>query len=87
MIEDNDVINPEEWTTKELVKHIYRELKKIEEKLTSLESDVSELRDDMKARKAIEQDQTKREVRLVGLTAVVIAALTLFLDFVFGIFK
>lgn len=87
MIEDNDVINPEEWTTKELVKHIYRELKKIEEKLTSLESDVSELKDDMKARKVIEKDQSKREARLIGITAVVIAALTLFLDFIFGIFK
>ena len=87
MSEENDVIHPEEWTTKELVKHIYRELKKIEDKLTNLEQDVSELKDDMKIRKARDEERSKENARLIGITALIVGALSLLIDFIVGFFK
>lgn len=48
----DDTINPEEWTTKELVKHLYRETKLVKKELESINETVKVLEQDKVARDA-----------------------------------
>lgn len=47
----NDTIHPDEWTTKELVKHLYREINEINKEQVRMSNTLRLLEDDMRMRK------------------------------------
>lgn len=85
--EQKDLINPESWTAAELIKHIYRELKKTHEELSVMKRDLSELKDDMKLRKQQEQNREKDFNKRVSIAAVIGVVFGLIIDALIGFLK
>jgi len=51
MSDKDEIINPSEWTTKELVKHLYREISEIKEEQKKMNTTLRLLEDDLTKRK------------------------------------
>ena len=58
--ESNDEINPDSWTQKELVKHIYRETKAIRGEQAEIKGSLSILEKDLEKRVILMEDMEKR---------------------------
>lgn len=57
-----DIIDPESWTQKELIKHLYREMKAIKVEQNKQFDKISERQDEMhKTLKLLEDDFNKRK--------------------------
>lgn len=83
---DSDLINPEEWTTKELVKHIYRELQKIETDVKQIKGDVSDLKTERVQRKEREKIASRNRTIMFVIIGFLISICTLAVDALIGLF-
>lgn len=73
---NDDKINPEEWTTKELVKHLYRELKGVKDEMHSMNKSI----------KILENDKITRDAK-AGLIGAIGGAIVSFIVFLVKTFS
>lgn len=85
--EDDEVINPDSWTTKELVKHIYRELKALKEELNHVGKDLTALKDDMNIRKAKEAEANKEFNKRVAMAGIIGTIIGFVIDAIINFFS
>lgn len=92
---DEQFINPDSWTEKELLKHLYREVKEIKTQIVHIESSIRDLdqkfevvekmvAEERTIRKTKEEEIHKRINRsstVAAIVGVVIAALALWASF------
>jgi len=92
---DEQFINPDSWTEKELLKHLYREVKEIKGAIFKIESSIRELEQKLEVaektvteeriiRKTKEEEIHKRINRnntIAAIIGVVVAALALWASF------
>jgi len=92
---DEQFINPDSWTEKELLKHLYREVKEIKGAIFKIESSIRELEQKLElAEKTIAEERTIRKTKeeeihkrinrnntIAAIIGVVIAAIALWASF------
>ena len=57
-------INPDSWTEKELLKHLYREVREIKQNMVGWESSIQNLQKELKeVKEKVDKERTIRETR------------------------
>lgn len=82
---DEQIINPDEFTVPELVKHIYRELKGTRAEVGKLQQDVAYLKQDLTVRKAREKERDAKFNKRVSVVGIIGVALGFVIDLLIGL--
>jgi len=85
--DDKISLNPDEWTQKELVRHLYREIKAIQEEQHKMQDTLKKLEDDLEKRTILQEEQEKRrkgQIAFAGVAGGLIGVLIEFLARRFG---
>jgi len=84
-IETEDTINPNSWTTKELVKYLYREMQEIHKNQQETQSTLKKLEEDMQKRIILQEQQEKRNKLMIGAAGVLGSVVAIVVKAVLGI--
>jgi hypothetical protein len=82
---DNN-IDPNVWTQKELVKHLYREVKKIATKLDTFGEKIDYLEQESKKAEIINEVEKKRRKANLGIASLIGGFIAFIINIVFEIF-
>ena len=64
-------LNPEEWTQKELIRHLYREIKEIQARQEKMGITLRSLEEDMQRRTILQEQHAKRTKVMIASAGVV----------------
>lgn len=82
--DSNTDINPTQWTVKELVKHLYREMEKVNKKLDEISDDVTDIKDELSQIKAWQKTAETIAKLVVGLGAALLAFIEIIIPLIRG---
>lgn len=82
MSEEEELIAPEQWTTKELVKHLYREMKAIRQEQEHIKGSLEVLEKDLERREIIQAEAEKRRKSQMAIVGVAGGLVGVFIEFV-----
>lgn len=77
-------LNPEEWTQKELIRHLYREIKEIQARQEKMGITLRSLEEDMQRRTILQEQQAKRTKVLIAGAGVAGSVIAFFVKTIIG---
>lgn len=87
MSEDNELINPNEWTQKELVKHLWRKTNEQGKVLSHVEASLRVLEEAERKRDILYKSQREKNRKILTWASVVSAAVGAFSTLMLDIFN